>query len=298
MSATHSTNTWIHLTECPSLVKIPTGLDINNYIAINYSFHNSKINCIYKYNTDTDKWSKIDGCNDIQNIPQFTAALDTKKQMLFLSHNLNITQIQLNNGNIETIQTNSPNTTTCINDPTIVINNSLFMIGGYQNYSILKLDSESKSWVEFSDHGGEIEEIHDFAMTYNHKNNCILLFGGFDWDCEEYVDFILEFNLQTKQWNKLPVALPRKMDSMCCTMAINNKYVLLFGGKDDGGYYCNNIYIYSIKNKTIKESKIRCPSKGLFSCVTVNDNIKDEKIVFGYVRNQWKTYNINDNYFP
>eukprot|EP01084_Bolivina_argentea_P101848 182532_1 len=86
------------------------------------------------------------------------------------------------------------------------------------------------------------------------------------------------------------------MGSMCCTMAINNKYVLLFGGCDNGIYY-DDIYIYSIKYKTITKSKMKCPSGSTFAAIAVNDNIKDEKLVFGYIRNQWITCNISDNYF-
>ncbi len=86
------------------------------------------------------------------------------------------------------------------------------------------------------------------------------------------------------------------MFNICCAGGINNKYVLLFGGYDDTDHYCDDIYIYSLKNKTIKKSKIKCPSKSQFSCLTVNDNIKDEKIVFGYVRKEWVICNVS-NYF-
>ncbi len=102
--------TWIHLSAPPSSVTIPNGMDAN-FIATEY--WSNTINCIYKYHTHTDKWNEVDGCNDIQNISSFSAALDTKKQMLFLSNKTRIAQIQLNNGNIsfdkynniETIQT-------------------------------------------------------------------------------------------------------------------------------------------------------------------------------------------------
>eukprot|EP01084_Bolivina_argentea_P078837 143063_1 len=80
-------------------------------------------------------------------------------------------------------------------------------------------------------------------------------------------------------------------------MAINNKYVILFGGCGGDGH-SDDIYVYSIKYKTIKLSKIKCPAKGLFNAITVNDNMKDEKLTFGFVRNQWKICDIADHYFP
>ncbi len=41
---------------------------------------------------------------------------------------------------------------------------------------------------------------------------------------------------------------------------------------------------------------MKCPSKSIFTAITVNDNMKDEKLVFGYVRKEWKICNINNNY--
>eukprot|EP01084_Bolivina_argentea_P031173 57705_1 len=88
------------------------------------------------------------------------------------------------------------------------------------------------------------------------------------------------------------------MSYISCTMAINNKYVLLFGGWDyHNGVNCDDIYIYSLKHKTLKLAKMKCPSKGKFYAITINNIIKDEKLTFGYVRNQWKICNMN-HYFP
>eukprot|EP01084_Bolivina_argentea_P035969 66577_1 len=100
-------------------------------------------------------------------------------------------------------------------------------------------------------------------------------------------------------------------------MAVNNKYILLFGGyEDDGmGFYMDmlagifggmsgigntsdSIYVYSMKHKTVKLSEMKCPSKSVFKCVTVNDNNKDEKLIYGYLRNQWIICDINEQYFP
>eukprot|EP01084_Bolivina_argentea_P250873 420526_1 len=75
--------------------------------------------------------------------------------------------------------------------------------------------------------------------------------------------------------------------AMCLTMAINNKYMVLFGNKNKS---IDDIYIYSVKHKTVKLSKTKCPSKGIFNAITINNDINDEKIVFGYVRNEWKKY--------
>eukprot|EP01084_Bolivina_argentea_P289891 497868_1 len=165
----------------------------------------------------------------------------------------------------------------------------------------MKWDFKNKKMTKFSDTYKK-KYIGDFGMVYNDKQNCLLIFGGYDVsDGFGFSDYILEFNITTKQWNKMPVSLPKPMARPGCTMAINNTYVLLFGGHEWSHDYkgcCDDIYMYSIKKKTIQKSNIKCPSKSSYSCITVNDNIKDEKLVFGYVRDQWKMCSIDDHYFP
>eukprot|EP01084_Bolivina_argentea_P131598 232258_1 len=136
---------WITLSG-PSIdcIIIPTGMDTNNYLVIDRDFWCSKINCIYKYDIDNDKWIKIHGFNNIDNImSQFSAALDVKKQILFLSQNDCVTQIQLNDNNIR--NDNHNNTTSNPKySKSIIVNNSLFIIGGSNYNSILKWDSKKK----------------------------------------------------------------------------------------------------------------------------------------------------------
>eukprot|EP01084_Bolivina_argentea_P220702 373989_1 len=294
MSTNQSTEKWIHLTAPPSkTVILPNGVDKNNYIVIDWDWQSKKINCICKYNINTDKWTKINGCNDIENIPAFSAAVDTKNQVLFLSYKGYVTQIHLNNGNIHKNTYNVEANYVSGSSRSIIINNSLFVVGGIFNKTILKWNSESqnKTLVKVCDMYDKIN-MYGFEMVYANKYNYLLLFGARD-GYFNYMNYILEFNMKTKQWNKLSLSLPQRVSSICCTMAINNKYVLIFGGF----HAYDNIYIYSLQHKTLKQSKIKCPSESTFCAITVNDNVKDEKLTFGYVRNQWKVCDMN-HYFP
>eukprot|EP01084_Bolivina_argentea_P107662 192488_1 len=103
-----TSESWMGLTACPCINRliVPDGTDINNYIVMDVTW--TEISYIYNYNTDTDKWNKIDGCNNIQlqNMSEFkwfsrdfSAALDVKKHLLFLSNRNYVVQIQLNSGN-------------------------------------------------------------------------------------------------------------------------------------------------------------------------------------------------------
>eukprot|EP01084_Bolivina_argentea_P227771 384738_1 len=89
MSTNTTSTNWVHLTSFPSIsfIKIPTGTDRNNYIVVDVDVWNSKINCLYKYNIDNNKWIKINGFNNMKNISLFSSAFDANKQILFLSQN-------------------------------------------------------------------------------------------------------------------------------------------------------------------------------------------------------------------
>eukprot|EP01084_Bolivina_argentea_P123191 218316_1 len=70
MSTNEVSPKWMNL-RAPTItdyMTIPIGTDKNNYIVIDWEFPSEKLNCVYKYNVNIDKWSKIDGLNNIQNI--------------------------------------------------------------------------------------------------------------------------------------------------------------------------------------------------------------------------------------
>eukprot|EP01084_Bolivina_argentea_P055447 101656_1 len=252
MSDNNDDTKWSTLNSCPKIgyIHIPSGVDKNNYIAIDSNAGCSKINCIHKYDIDSDKWSKIDGLNNL-NMARFSAALNVKDQILFLSRNNYLTQIQLKNNNINHYNHNIeipklipyPSTS-----KSIIRKNALFIVGGCDNNLMLKWDSQNKTFTKFVDMYNRMD-CGLFGTIYNNKNNKLLLFGGYDFTNRVCMDTILEFNTKTKQWNKLQVSLPKQIDSMCCTIAINNKYVLLFGGEDNNFVYYDHIYVYSLKYK-------------------------------------------------
>ncbi len=118
-----------------------------------------------------------------------------------------------------------------------------------------------------------------FGMVNSTKTNSLFIFGGYDLHNNNYLNHILTFNLNTKQWTKLPVSLPNKMGGIACTMVVNNTCVLLFGGWNWGDRtFYDNIYIYFVKHQTLKQSKMKCPSnvysKGKNSCVTITNLIE------------------------
>eukprot|EP01084_Bolivina_argentea_P168891 292797_1 len=213
MSTNEVSTKWMNLVSPPgygiSTIRASTGMNQNNYIVIDYSWLLNKIKCVYKYDIDIDKWNSIDGIDNIANMTSFSAALDVKKQILFLFRRRYLTQIDINKVDTSDITHHTHNIPTnfASSSRNIIVNNSLFVFP-YDNgtKSIWKWNTESKTFTKFSDMYNK-KTFSVFTVIYNHNNNCLLLFGGYDYDNSVTVDYILEFNINAKQWHKLPVSL-------------------------------------------------------------------------------------------
>eukprot|EP01084_Bolivina_argentea_P307288 531101_1 len=186
MSANQSLTSWAQLTSCPTnTTSVPIGIDRNNYIAIDGDALLNKINCIYKYNIENDKWIKMDSFSS-ENVSHFsTATLDAKKQILFLAGRNSMTQMRLNTNQISNYN-HKVEITRRYKSNSIMANDSLFVFYGN---SILKWNSENKTLTTFTDMYNKME-FGAFALIYNHKNNCLLFFGGIDFRTFKSVDYI------------------------------------------------------------------------------------------------------------
>eukprot|EP01084_Bolivina_argentea_P140070 246354_1 len=190
MSVRETSESWINLLACPIMfnMTIPTGRDRNNYIVIGRKFASDPIISIYKYDINVNKWNKICGLNNIQNRSLSSATLDAKKQILYLVHKKgSVSEIQLNNGNINT-NTHSTTISSTLNpslrshlrtSASIILNHSLFIVGSMFNNSILKWNLENKTLTNFCDMYNKMR-FSTFGLI--NKNNCLLLFGGYDYD--------------------------------------------------------------------------------------------------------------------
>ncbi len=270
---------------------IPSGINKENYICVSDS-DQSQIT-IHKYDVETNEWGEM--FQFVDDYKYSSTALDIKNQMIYTVKFSEMKQIDLNNNTMLTHNVEDDHGIDW-NSKSIVLNNSLYVLG-CEN-SILKWDSNKNMWAKVTDMFNG-RKLANFGLVYLKKTNSLLLFGGDDYSNRKCSDSILEFEISTNKWKKLSVTLPKRMDNVHCLKAMNNKYVLIFGGYDnDENGWSDDIFIFCIKDKTIKKSNIKCPSKGTFSGVTVSDKEKDKKAVFGYVRKEWKLCEISDHCFP
>ena len=167
----------------------------------------------------------------------------------------------------------------CQGTQAIVINDELHFIGGYENRQHLKYNTFTE----------EFDKLHDIQFSYpqlikvEHK---LLTFGGYSsYNNRDYLDEIHEYNLSDNEWIKCIQTLPKKMIIDGAALVLNKQYILLFGGVNGVTKY-NDIWIYSVNDQVLKESKIKCPGMRGGKAFTIANTKEHELAVLGYVRSR------------
>eukprot|EP01084_Bolivina_argentea_P136681 240712_1 len=285
--------------------KILNGINRSHFIVI------AKNKGLYRYDFDNNSWNKYKFITELPKYFEYyvynamAAVLDINTKTLYILNGrglmayLQVTDNQTNSWNITKLsQFHQGSSSQCV-----MIKNEVHLIGGFSNNKHLKYNVELNQF-------NTIHVFKDFENGFSPQlvsiNNNVFIFGGEGWN--KSLDTIFHYNIEQNKWNKLNVKMPKPLSSFGCTSAINNKYVLIFGGdctKCDFSYsasvpiqYSDEIYVFSLLNKTFTKSKIACPQKGTFVAMAINDKTHDEMAVCGYIRLQWKLSNIPDHYFP
>ena len=126
--------------------------------------------------------------------------------------------------------------------------------------------------------------------------NELLLFGGYDGDND--IDSIHQYDIIDNQWTRLQSKLPKTRSFITATPILNGQFVLIFGGNTESSGDHDEIYIYSLRDGTFKESDIKCLEKGEHQAITISNKVKDKLTVFGYIRSEWSECGMYSHSFP
>ena len=223
-------------------------------------------------------------------------AINSEQQLFIYNSKGTLATIQLKNmdtlpANWNVIQHNSLHTN--IGTKAIIINNQLHIIGGnwFASCKHLKYNSDTQSF----------DSSHSIQFGYPalvKLNNKLLSFGGhrsIRGPYDPYLNDVQEYDIINETWIKCKSVISREMIVDGAVTVLNQQFIILFGGYN--GENINEIWIYSVKEKTFKESKVRCPGKRGGRAFAINDPTKDELSVFGYIRSQWRKCGICDHSF-
>ena len=101
----------------------------------------------------------------------------------------------------------------------------------------------------------------------------VLHFGGEDEEEEEDIETIHKYSVSAQTWTALSCQLPMALESVCCVVTSDEKYVLLLGGQTYDGWNIfehDGILVYDVEKEKIRKSAIEVPSEVADDFTTTN----------------------------
>ena len=179
----------------------------------------------------------------------------------------------------------------------IVINNEFHVVGGSENTKHLEWNNCSKTMDTMQD----LENMglnpigHHRLIQVQDK---VLMLGGYDYNMRRAADKICEYDIKNDRWKVLGFILPEKLYGFGCVSVLDDQFIVLLGGKSALSIEDDDIWIYCVGSERFTKSKVKCLISGECHACVIGDEYKDQMMVFGYIRRQWSSSQIDDHLFP
>eukprot|EP01083_Nonionella_stella_P102579 291901_1 len=269
---------------------------------------------IFKYNTMEDKWSVLLLYPGALKITDPIISYDSECNTVYLySSNGRLIRVNLVERIFE-IYDDVPQMSRARGKyPTLfILHNHCHLIGGScdnsyahdrdangNNYHLEIGWSGDDSYHSYVSYVYKIFEFTEWQKGSTHhgiihlkSRNEVMLFGGYDCTNAMGYDTIWIFDTKRYEWQQLyDVKLPQKMHSFGYILSENERYCILFGGKNRDIDNLSNIYIWDLHHMIFYESVIKAPSGGCHAVLMHNE--KDQVLVCGYIRNMEKCLRIH-----
>eukprot|EP01084_Bolivina_argentea_P075425 136738_1 len=230
---------------------------------------------IYKFNIHKDQWMKLFTFDRQKawfcGFP--SAAYDSKNKLCYIDHKSKILSWNPRTNTVKNIQTDVSNFVL------IFTKNKLHQISERSHYIY--------EW------GGICHKITPCKSTgqtiFLKRQNQIILFDS-SWNSN---DSIYRFSCDTEMWNELTVKMPTGLTLFGLVSCCNDRYILILGGNKRGYGDSQDIFIYDQQIQKIFKSKAKCPTKGLYHALIINNS---EKICYGFMNECYKEENFVISY--
>eukprot|EP01084_Bolivina_argentea_P139952 246150_1 len=259
-----------------------------------------------KFNRICNKWSEwINYPENVRDLySSQTTCVDNREKTIYVYQNdetgINgiLLIINYDTKDIQVIQ-NGNVTRTGYGHKIIFAHQQLHLIGGRWNDKHFIFNSKQKRFEILHTFEQFSEGMSGFGLVHCPSKQRILLIGGCNETInnDECLDEIYSYSTVNHTWTQLNIKLPEKICNFGCSVACNGEYVIILGGITDTDF-SKNIYVIDMRNIKIMKSKVVCPVSKGFDSVIINDEIKRELIVFGYVRKCWKNEKMISMLFP
>jgi len=291
---------WNKLLSFPfECISKPHVINSDEFIIATHQTHHSKGDGIYKFNTHQNKWIKI---FDYTNISKYknidSTAYDNKNKLLYacigwMKNVFGLIIFDLKTRN--TVLTIIPKNT--FHFKIIFVKDKLHQI--YNECGLHYIYNIRKQWQQCQKIGKFKFSVNNGCDTiYLNSIKSILLLGG---AYHSFDDSIYQFSCTDSKWKTLNIKLPMKyLSNFGLVSTKNERYIIILGGcAIHSCVFSNDIFIYDIRNNKFIKSKIKCPKKGMYYAIIINNSKRDEITCFGFINYCYKSNNfINIQLLP
>eukprot|EP01083_Nonionella_stella_P013682 38491_1 len=289
---------WIQLEDYPNTYNGSyTRLYVSSY-AHNYELicgYDVLANGIYKYNFNSNQWTKIFEC-------------PMEDDHINHEYRYDIESVEFNE-NTDTIYVEASPTVKDRTTQRPQGKNIFLQIDSKTNhYQITNDDHGAVGSGTHAKHGAKtillrgkkyhppsyITETWGYQLVYVPERNVLYVIGGM-WDnfAGTHKNAIWIYSLDDKRWMENDVSLSMGLSDFGCVLTNDQQYVIIMGGSYDVqeiDYHeaehgeTDNIYVWDLKHNTIKKSKIKCAVPAMYKACITPINMKSDIIVGGYWR--------------
>ena len=269
----------------------------------NSGYHDKKNvkHSLQKYVMSQNKWSTIVEFTSTGN-PMLS--YNSQTQQIFFYVNGIFSIYNLNNNKDNKIMNQNVDLNV-YNNSFLVVNNDIHLIGGYTNKDHMIWDDKKKQFESQYTFNHLQLCLEHAGFIHIASRNMLLLMGGYDAGCVKYLDDIWRYSLDQKRWEKLPHKLPMKCQSSAFVITLDEKYIIMFGGIQEGQPPTKDIYIMDVDTFQFNKSKIECPDDGkanyfskMFNAVIVSNRKKVDLVIYGFIKDCWRDKSFQHVAYP
>ncbi len=294
---------WVQQTQYPKYTRFsqPFPLNKTEFFVVGSNRGTMMCDGIYKYNINTNKWSRIFEYDADFTLILYSAAYDSQQQIVYVyDQSVYDSQPQIISFNLKSKKMKSISKVSQSGCQFTQIWAGCKLHRIMNTYSAggchLAYDSEAQKFKTIS-HFEAFQLLYSHSLIYLPKNKSIFSFGGVKRSTvvidETVLSAIYRFSFDDSKWQQLSIEIPMKLLHVAVAATRNERYIILFGGDTfadqvDGDIFTDNIFIYDTKKNTFTTSKVKCPLKSCFHALFMHDSIRDNVTSVGFVRDCFK----------
>eukprot|EP01084_Bolivina_argentea_P015581 29200_1 len=240
---------------------------------------------IYKFNTQKNEWTKIFDYDKNFQCDIYSATYDNKEKLLYICD----TSSRMLSFDLKTKKTLIRYTGGNESFELIFAENALHQICHTGNHYIYNTTKQLQKITTFN----SLKNLGFYGVIYVKRNKSILLFGGWNilgWNMCNTFNTIYQFSFIDSKWEELNIKIPIKLFAFGLVATKNEQYIIIFGGATDASF-SDDIFIYNVRKNIFTKSKMKCPKKGSYHAITINNSKHDEIATFGFVNGCYKAAN-------